>query len=88
MAACIALNEEAAPMPPRTDLAEVSLDLTAQDLLELPEVEPVLEVEDIGSIDPLLSTGSFVANTPSAPSDDSIEIELTAEQMISLLEGK
>ena len=73
-------------MQPHPDAAEVSLDLTAQDLLQLPEIEPVLEVDDIGTIDPLLSTGSFVANTPTAPADDSIEIELTAEQMIALLE--
>lgn len=71
---------------------EISIDLTAQELLALPAPAGMVEVEDICDVDPLLRTGSFVANADharaaSAYSADSVEIELTAEQMDALLEG-
>lgn len=79
---------------------EISIDLTTQELLDPPPLESMIatslvEVEDIGDIDPLLQTGSFVANAdqrtgtlPAAATDEeiSIEIELTAEQMDDLLQ--
>lgn len=71
---------------------EISIDLAAQELLAPPSLDAMVEVDDIGTIDPLLSTGSFVANTglhPAPPADDdSIEIELTAEQIDALLSGR
>ena len=85
---------------------EVSIDLTAQELLSPPELNFLVEVDDVCDVDPLLRTGSFVANSDlnasadlNAPaelnaraeaidaSDDSVSIELTAEQMDALLEG-
>ena len=80
---------------------EISIDLTAQELLAPPTLASMVEFDDIGDIDPLLRTGSFVANSDSSPSvspaeaadgevdaDDSIEIELTAEQIDALLRGR
>jgi hypothetical protein len=73
---------------------EISIDLTAQELLAPPTFASLVEVEDICDVDPLLRTGSFVANTglraksSSSDGDDSIEIELTAEQMDDLLVGR
>ena len=76
---------------------EISIDLTAQELLAPPALASMVEVDDICDVDPLLRTGSFVANVDLRPdssaaaplfesSDDgSIEIELTAEQMDALL---
>jgi hypothetical protein len=79
---------------------EVSIDLTAQELLSPPELDFLVEVDDVCDVDPLLRTGAFVANSDlnasaelNAPaeaidaSDDSVSIELTAEQMDALLEG-
>jgi hypothetical protein len=72
---------------------EISIDLTAQELLAPPTFASMIEVEDICDVDPLLRTGSFVANELRADStdashDDSIEIELTPEQMDALLSGR
>ena len=72
---------------------EISIDLTAQELLSPPEPTEIVQVEDIGEIDPSLRTGSFTATAASvqqAPADagstdDSIEIELTADQIDALL---
>jgi hypothetical protein len=72
---------------------EISIDLTAQELLSPPELADIIQVEDIGEIDPSLRTGSFTttaASVQQAPADagstdDSIEIELTAEQIDALL---
>ncbi|HKU13040.1 MAG TPA: hypothetical protein VJQ52_01520 [Steroidobacteraceae bacterium] len=63
---------------------EVSMYLTAQELLSLPEPTGMVEVDDIGAVDPL--PPARAANAPHAPADDSIvEIELTAEQIGELL---
>ena len=78
---------------------EVSIDLTAQELLAPPTLASMVEVDDICDVDPLLRTGSFVANVDlransraaasisESSDDDSVEIELTAEQMDALLRG-
>ena len=47
----------------------------------------MVEVDDICDVDPLLRTGAFAANAELAASDDSVEIELTAEQIDALLSG-
>jgi hypothetical protein len=63
---------------------EVSIYLTAQELLSLPEPTAMVEVDDIGAVDPLPQPGA--ANAQHAPADDGIvEIELTAAQMDELL---
>ena len=68
---------------------EISIDLTAQELLAPPTFSSMVEVEDICDVDPLLRTGSFVANELRADiTDDSIEIELTPEQIDALLDGR
>jgi hypothetical protein len=72
---------------------EISIDLTAQELLSPPELTDIVQVEDIGEIDPALRTGAFTttaASVQQAPADavstdDSVEIELTAEQIDALL---
>ena len=68
---------------------EISIDLTAQDLLTPPTLDSIVEVEDVCAVDPLLNAKG-AANADAAPAvalEDSIEIELTAEQMDALLEG-
>lgn len=63
---------------------EVSIDLTAQELLSLPEPTAMVEVDDIGAVQPLPQASA--ANAPDTPADDGIvEIELTAAQMDGLL---
>ncbi|MGH8177446.1 MAG: hypothetical protein ACREV5_14390 [Steroidobacter sp.] len=72
---------------------EFSIDLTAQELLAPFTPAGMVEVDDICAVDPLLRTGSFAANSDApaeltaADREDSVEIELTAEQMNALLEG-
>jgi hypothetical protein len=68
---------------------EISIDLTAQELLAPPALDAMVEVEDVCDVDPLLRTGAFAANgdqQPAAP-DGSIEIELSAAEINALLEG-
>jgi hypothetical protein len=76
---------------------EISIDLTAQELLDPPLPTEIVQVEDIGEIDPALRTGAFTATAasvqqappeptgPAADPDDSFAIELTAEQIDALL---
>lgn len=48
---------------------EVSIDLTAQELLDPPAPagdDSMVEVNDICEVDPLLRMGSFAANSPAA----------------------
>jgi hypothetical protein len=71
---------------------EISIDLTAQELTAPYTPPSMVEVEDICDVDPLLRTGAFAANSDLAESgaadpDDSVEIELTAEQIDALLSG-
>ena len=75
------------PMYPMT---EISIDLTAQELTDPPAVAPI-EVDDILEFDPLLNPRT-AANTDDArelgAEDETIEIELTAEQMDAMLSGQ
>lgn len=74
---------------------EISIDLTAQELLKPLSPTGMVEVEDICDVDPLLRTGAFAANSEhtvaaelpfaSSDCDDSIEIELSAEEIDELL---
>jgi hypothetical protein len=68
---------------------EISIDLTAQELLAPPALDAMVEVEDVCDVDPLLRTGAFVANGDHQPpaTDESIEIELSAEEIDALLDG-
>lgn len=78
-------------------IPEISIDLTAQELMD-PEV-PVapIEVDDICEFEPLIDPNK-VANTEVAPpavgepydpfkDDDTIEIELSADQVDLMLSG-
>src|SRR5688572_18195770 len=75
-------------MPSSTDpLAyELSLDLTAQELLGLPSTTRLVEIDDIRDVDPLLHGSLNAANTEVADLEDSVEIELSAEDVMALLE--
>jgi hypothetical protein len=71
---------------------EISIDLTAQELMAPYSPPAMVEVDDICDVDPLLRTGAFAANSELAPqaaatTDDSVEIELTAEQIDALFRG-
>lgn len=72
---------------------EISIDLTAQELTDPPTLAPI-EVDDICEFDPLLRPAGPAANTDLAGSDaarepdaddDTVEIELTADQMDAML---
>jgi hypothetical protein len=69
---------------------EVSIDLTTQDLLQPTEPSAMVEVDDICRVDPLPFEQSAAANSPAptevSANDDTVEIELTAQQMDELLE--
>jgi hypothetical protein len=68
-------------------VTEISIDLTAQELTDPPTVAPI-EVDDICEFDPLLNPNT-AANTDASrepgADDDTIEIELTADQMDAML---
>lgn len=79
-------------------IPEISIDLTAQELMAQdltgpePSVDPI-EVDDICEFEPLIDPHK-VANADVAPSapydpfdDDTIEIELSAEQVDAVLCG-
>jgi hypothetical protein len=72
---------------------EVSIELTAQELLAPPSTG-LVEVEDVCAVDPGLEAGCAAPNTaPARPAgaasqNDSVEIELTAEQIDALLSGR
>ena len=70
---------------------EISIDLTAQELLEPPELAELTEIEDICAMDALQAPGG-VANTELPPiasgsADDALEIELTPMEMDAMFEG-
>ena len=74
-------------------MTEISIDLTAQELTDPPTVAPI-EVDDILEFDPLLNPRT-AANDDGADDarelgaeDETIEIELTAEQMDAMLCGR
>ena len=68
---------------------EVAIELTAQELLSPPSLQGFVEIDDIDTVvTPQLDVA--VANTEPVPADrgdaaDSIEIELTPEEMDTLL---
>lgn len=67
---------------------EYSIDLTAQELVESPVLDEMTEIEDIGDLD--VFELDDVANLDQPPvaairADDSIEIELSAQEIDALL---
>lgn len=67
---------------------EYSIDLTAQELMESPVLDEMTEIEDIGALD--VFELDDVANLDQPPvaairPDDSIEIELSAQEIDALL---
>jgi hypothetical protein len=75
-------------MPSSTDpLAyELSLDLTAQELLGVASTTRLVEIDDIRDVDPLLHGTRSAANTEVADREGSVEIELSAQDVMALLE--
>jgi hypothetical protein len=69
---------------------ELSLELTAQELLAPSAFTPSIEVDDIDSIAPVItSTAGEAANADQPPPyGELVEIELTGEQIDALLEGR
>jgi hypothetical protein len=69
---------------------ELSLELTAQELLAPPTVTASIEVEDIDSIEPIIAaTTANAANNEHAPYDEeAVELELKAEEIDAFLEGR
>lgn len=79
-------------MRPSTTLPlDAELELTAQELLAPLGITQVLEVDDIVALEATCEDGT-AANASEAPVspvlDETSEIELTAEQMDALLEGR
>lgn len=70
---------------------EIAIDLTAQDLLEPPQLAELTEIDDICAIDALQIPAGVANSEPpriaSGAADDAVEIELTALEMDALLEG-
>lgn len=67
---------------------EFSLDLTTQELLGDAAASVAVEIEDIGDVEPLYRGAASAANAERARIEDSagtVEIELTAEQVLALL---
>jgi hypothetical protein len=70
---------------------ELTLQLTAQELLAPPTFASMVEIDDICAVDPLLRTEDSAANADRAALEDasqSVEIELTAQQIEAMLTGK
>jgi hypothetical protein len=78
-------------------IPEISIDLTAQELMDPEAPVAPIEVDDICEFEPLIDPHK-VANTEVTPSertepydpfkdDDTIEIELSAEQVQAVLSG-
>jgi hypothetical protein len=78
-------------MPKKSNALEIELDLTARHLLApLSAGTETLEVDDLNAIESLDQhpiSESAVSNTSQAL-DETSEIELTAEQMDAMLEGR
>ena len=79
-------------------IPEIEIDLTAQELTDPGTPVAPIEVDDICEFDPLIDPAYKVANVeipPAAPTepydpfrdDDTIEIELSAEQIDAVLSG-
>jgi hypothetical protein len=77
------------PLPMDASAHELSLELTAEELLGSSLIAPsMVEIHDICDVDPLLRTGAFAANADWARIDEtaeSVEIELSAEQVLGIL---
>ena len=72
--------------------AEISIDLTAQELADPATQASPIEVDDIGEFDTLpepLAAPIQAQTQPqeAGPDDDTVEIELTTEQMESMLKA-
>lgn len=65
---------------------EISVNLTTQDLTQLPSPEGLTEIDDICAVRPLEAPGA-AANTE-APPVVYDEIELTPEEIDAMLEGR
>lgn len=69
---------------------EFSIELSAQELLAPPTLEGFVEIDDICCVD-TLEVAALAADATPAPAvscdDDSVEIELTADEMDALLNG-
>ncbi|MET0533059.1 MAG: hypothetical protein ABW171_02440 [Steroidobacter sp.] len=74
---------------------EISIDLTAQELMDPETPVAPIEVDDICEFEPLIDPHK-VANVDSAPAepydpfkdDDTVEIELSMEQIDTFLSGQ
>lgn len=69
---------------------EISIELTAQELLAPPPPQHLVAIDDVCAVD-LIATPPVAANAataPSAPDDQYIEIELTPQEMDALLGGE
>ena len=78
-------------------IPEISIDLTAQELMDPEQPVAPIEVDDICEFEPLIDP-TKVANTEITPpavsepydpfkDDDTIEIELSADQVDAMLSG-
>ena len=68
---------------------ELSLELTAQELLAPSAFTPSIEVDDIDLIAPVVaSTADEAANSDQEVQSEAIELELTAEEIDAFLEGR
>jgi hypothetical protein len=64
---------------------EFSLELTAQELLDQPDVKPVVEVSNVDLA--AMASALIAPLSSAAPThDDELEIELTAEEIDKLLQ--
>jgi hypothetical protein len=66
---------------------EYSVELTTQELLTPPEASGLVEIEDVCEVNSAQAPG-IVANTALPADGDPIEIELTAEEMDAMLQGR
>jgi hypothetical protein len=77
--------------PNNQNVLETEVELTAQDLLAPLETHQAVEIDDIVAIETTYENPG-AANSDEARSDDVLqetsEIELTAEQMDAMLEGR
>jgi hypothetical protein len=68
-------------------IPEISIDLTAQELLDPePPVAPI-EVDDICEFEPLIAPPAISEPYDPFKDDDTVEIELSAEQVDAVLGG-
>ncbi|HEY5808086.1 MAG TPA: hypothetical protein VIT67_08980 [Povalibacter sp.] len=66
---------------------EIAVELTAQELLDQPDPTGFVEVHDICQVEEIKAASGPI-NVAATASDEAFEIELTAEEMDALLEGR